>query len=149
MNMPSTEETDTPPLSGRVYGETVFWCILFGMIIACAGFIWQLKGESSVIEPDTLISQLWQGASPSHIWEASCIGKKPEGHWYINRPHTPDGLAMLGIAVCCFSAAVGMWCAFAALVFSRSEKKRPMYLLYCILSAIIALILTLNAAGVF
>ena len=139
----------SPPVSGSVYGETVFWCALAGVLIACTGLIWQVCGGPAVLDADTLITDLWNGKSPSQIWANAQTGSKLTGHWYIRHLSSADGLALFGAAVCCFSAIAGMWAAVITFISARSEKQRPMYLLYLMLAAVIAATLTLNTAGIF
>jgi hypothetical protein len=52
-----------------------------------------------------------------------------------------DVIAMVGVAIICGAAVVGMWGAFVGTVRSRER-------LYAVLALIIAVILTLSAIGV-
>jgi uncharacterized membrane protein len=65
----------------------------------------------------------------------------PHGHWYLGKLGYGDAIAMLGIAVSCFAAVIGMWGATFAM-FRDKEK------LYAAFALIVALLLTLCALGI-
>ena len=142
------QERPKPPISGIIYGEFAFWIAILGMVIGTIGAIWYLAGGAHVMDPKVLLSHMWKGDSAEKIWEVTTGHKIVYGHWYLHKLSFSDGLALLGVGVCCLAAVLGMWGAFVGMLLSSEEKRRRMYTLYLILILIMAVILTLCAAGV-
>jgi hypothetical protein len=134
------EEKPKPPISGIIYGEAAYWIVLAGMVIAIAGSVIYLSG-TGYVGKQCILNEMWEGSDVSTIWE-ECAGKEvPHGHWYINRLSYGDGIAMAGIALGCLAAVVGMWGAFVGMIREKGG-------IYVAFSLIVAIILTLSAAGI-
>lgn len=142
------QERPKPPLSGVIYGEFAFWVAMLGMVIGIIGAIWYLSGGAHVMDAKLVLSHIWKGDSAEKIWEVTTGHEIIHGHWYLHKLSFSDGLALLGVGVCCFSAVLGMWGAFLGMLLSSEEKGRRMYILYLILVLVMAVILTSSAAGV-
>ncbi|AEA46460.1 DUF1634 domain-containing protein [Archaeoglobus veneficus] len=135
------EEAPKPPLAGVVYGEIAYWMVIVGMVIAIAGsFIYLTSG--GYVDSECLLAHLWAGADVHTIWE-ECAGidEVPHGHWYLGMLGYGDAIAMLGIAIACLAAVVGMWGSVAAM-FKEKE------MLFAVFALVVAVILTLAAMGV-
>jgi hypothetical protein len=128
-----------PPFAGVVYGEITYWVVLAGMLISLSGVIMILTTESNYIDSACLLNDLWAGKDPGEIWE-TCTGVHEEGHWYLNKLNTGDGIAMLGIALSCLAAVMGVWLSSFALLRSRE-------MLFFVFSVITAIILTASSTG--
>jgi hypothetical protein len=136
-------ERPKPPIAGVIYGTICYWIVVVGILIAIVGMSMYFV-SGGCLDTDILLDSLWEGKVVEDVWEeASCIGELPEGHWYLNLDLLSHGdvIAMVGIAIICGAAVVGMWGAFVGTVRSRER-------LYAVLALIIAVILTLSAIGV-
>ena len=145
--MEHNEQKIEPPVSGIIYGECAFWFTLAGVIIALVGVGWYLTGGKNTIDPDLFLARLWAGDTPQEIWEKSGTTIL-YGHWYLKHLNRSDALALLGISIVCLGAVAGMWGAFIGMLISKKEKERGMYTLYVTLVVIMAVLLTLSAAGI-
>lgn len=114
------EETKPkPPLAGRIYGETVYWGTIIGSVIAIIGStIAVIMVKSNFIEPSYVFSAIWEGKDIASIWKGA-IGTLPEGHWYLSKLTTSDGLTMFGLALCIFAAIPGLFLASILLLKKR------------------------------
>ncbi|MFW6127825.1 MAG: DUF1634 domain-containing protein [Halobacteriota archaeon] len=146
------EERPKPPMAGVIYGEIAYWIILVGTVIAIIGLAIYLvaPSEEVAVEKGCFLENLWAGCESEGgravgcdadtIWERCSSMDRPHGHWYIGYLGYGDGLAMAGIAIGCMAAVVGMWGASIGMI-RRKE------IVYIILSLLVAIILTLSAAG--
>jgi hypothetical protein len=134
------EEAPEVPVTGIIYGEIAYWVALLGILIAIVGIIIYMV-YNGYVNLTCSLNELWRGASVDAIW-SGCAGviKTPEGHWYLSKLSYGDGIAMLGIAVSCSAAVLGMWGG----LFGMVRSKGGMYIVFAL---IIAIILTLAAAG--
>ncbi|AGK60368.1 hypothetical protein Asulf_00336 [Archaeoglobus sulfaticallidus PM70-1] len=135
-----TTSKPKPPLAGVVYGEIAYWVVLIGTIISLIGVMMILTTDSNYIDSNCLLSGLWGKEKPSEIWE-KCAGGHPEGHWYLSRLSTGDGIAMLGIALSCLAAVIGVWASSFAML-------RDKEILFFIFALVTAIILTASATGI-
>jgi len=136
-------ERPKPPIAGVIYGNICYWIVVVGILVAIVGMSMYFV-SGGCLDTEILLDSLWEGKVVEEVWaEASCIGEVPEGHWYLNLDLLSHGdvIAMVGVAIICGAAVVGMWGAFVGTVRSRER-------LYTILALIIAVILTLSAIGV-
>ena len=106
-----------------------------------AGIITYLV-SGGYLDKGSITRDLWRGDTVMTIWKDSAgVTEIPRGYWYLERLAKGDCLAMLGIAVACVAAVVGMWGAFIGLLHSKGG-------IYIIFALIIAAILTLSASGI-
>jgi len=138
------ESRPKPLLSGILYGECAFWLAISGMIVGMIGMGIYLFGESQFFEADVLLEELLAGKDVRMLWERVADSEVLQGHWYVSHVSYGDGLAMLGIAICCCAGVVGIWAAVLGMLIG---KERPR--LFVLFGLIVAVILTLSAAGVF
>ena len=136
-------EHPKPPIAGVIYGNICFWIVMVGLLVCIVGMsMYFISG--GCFDSEILLDSLWEGKVVEEVWaEASCVGDLPEGHWYLNLDLLSHGdvIAMVGVAILCSAAVVGMWGAFVGTVRSRER-------LYAVLALIIAVILTLSAIGI-
>ena len=136
-------ERPKPPIAGVIYGTICYWIVVVGILVAIVGMSMYFVSDGC-LDTEILLDSLWEGKVVEDVWEeASCIGELPEGHWYLDLDLLSHGdvIAMVGVAIICGAAVVGMWGAFVGTVRSRER-------LYAVLALIIAVILTLSAIGV-
>ena len=136
-----SQEKPKPPLSGIVYGEVAYWMALVGVIISIVGMGMYFTSETNYVNSKCLLSSLWAGKDAHTIWE-ECAKNVPHSHWYLEKLNTGDGVAMLGIALSCLAAVIGVWLSFLTML---KEKER---VLFVAMSFIVAAILTASALGI-
>jgi hypothetical protein len=130
-----------PLLAGVIYGEIVFWLMLSSMVIAIPGLIIYIR-SGGYLDSVNLLNHLWRGSDCLTIWQEvgnvsqpipwySCLGMLAHG----------DMVAVLGLVITGIAAVIGMWGAFLGTLHSKSG-------IFMIFAFIIAVILTLSAAGV-
>jgi hypothetical protein len=152
------DEHPKPPIAGVIYGRIAYSVVMLGILIAIVGMVMYFVSDG-YIEQDCLLDSLWDGEKAEAIWEGNCTAGdhstgdagtegdsaepaiKPNGHFYLSMLSYGDGIAMLGIAICCFAAVAGMWGAFIGTI--RSGER-----IYVLFALIIAVILTLSAIGI-
>jgi len=136
------------PAAGVVYGQITFWLVLLGMVIALVGSVLCLASNGSHNSP-SLFEYLWKGDDINVIWQ-TCIGfdGPPHGHWYLGVLPGADGVAMLGIAISCMAAVLGMWGASAAMLRNRDRVQVLLSKLYFVFALAVAVILSLSALGI-
>lgn len=114
------EETKPkPPLSGRIYGETVYWGTIIGSVIVIIGSTIAVMVKNNVIEPSYVFSAIWEGKDTATIWKGA-IGALPEGHWYLSKLTTGDGLTMLGLGLAIFVVIPGLFLSAIPLLKKRA-----------------------------
>ncbi len=126
-----TDDKPVVPLAGVVYGDTIYWGTILGTIVTLFGQMLSFLTQNNHMSPSYLLSSLWQGKKVEDIWDA--VGGTPEGHWYIERITTGDGLTTFGLAFGVFTvtpAIIG-----AAVVLFRQQHR-----LFAALAVIAALI---------
>ena len=130
-----------PPVAAIIYGEITYWLAIIGVVIAMAGIVIYLA-LGGYLDKASITRDLWRGEIVGTIWKDSAgVAEVPRGYWYLGNLGKGDCLAMLGIAVACIAAAVGMWGAAFGLMRSKGG-------IYIIFALIIAAILTLSASGI-
>ena len=134
-------ERPKPPLSGIAYGEVAYWMTLIGVIISIVGMGMYFTAGTNYINSQCLLSSLWESKDAHTIWE-ECAGGVPHGHWYLHKLDSGDGVAMLGIALSCLAAVIGVWLSFATMIKDREKA------LFIVFSFIVAVILTASALGI-
>lgn len=136
-------EHPKPPVAGVIYGNICYWIVLVGILVAIVGMVMYFASDG-YFDKEILLDGLWGGEVIEGIWaDAAGVEDVPHGHWYLSTSLLSNGdvVAMLGIAICCVAAVVGMWGALVGTVRSRER-------LYAVLALIIAVILTLSAVGI-
>ena len=144
----STNNVAEVPLSGKFYGEIAFWFAITGSLIGIIGIVLYLSGFSSVSDPQLVLDTMLNGASKDQVWKTAAGNNAMSSHWYLMHLKKSDALALLGISIACLGAVAGMWGAFIGMLISKKEKERGMYTLYVTLVLIMAVLLTLSAAGI-
>jgi hypothetical protein len=138
--MMEKEKIPQPPREGIVYGEIAYWVLLVGVFIAVIGLLIYMM-TPGYVDKKILLDNLWQGAKCNTIWEvAGGVSQPPAWYDSLGMLAKGDMLAVLGIAIACLAAMLGMWGATVQLVRSRVK-------LYIIFAFIIAVVLTLSASG--
>ena len=135
------EEHPKPPIAGVIYGRICYWIVIIGIIVSVVGMIMYFASDGYVNE-EKLLDSLWAGDEVEDVWKnAAGVEETPHGHWYFSYLEHGDVIAMLGIAICCVAAVIGMWGALIGAI--RSGER-----VYTVFAAIVAAILTLSAIGV-
>lgn len=137
------EERPRPPLAGIVYGDFAYWIALAGMVIGIIGIILYLGEMNQFVDAKLFLSQLWSAKTAPEIWKMA-TGKLIHGHWYLHKLSYSDGLAMLGVGICCLSAVFGMWASCITMLTGKGKIGT----LFFILAAVVTVILTLSALGI-
>ena len=132
-----------PLLSGIVYGHVVFWLVIVGALLGLTGMAGYLFEGSQFFDADVLLKELLAGRDVRTIWARAADSEVLRGRWYLSCLACGDGLAMLGISICCWAGVVGIW---AALLGMLVGKERPR--MFALFGLIVALILSLSATGV-
>lgn len=136
------QKTPTPPpREGIVYGEIAHWFLFVGMAISVVGLVVYIAAPGYV-QKIPLLQGLWQGCDCQMLWsQAAGVTGTINGRWYLDVLPQPDAIAMVGIAISCLAAVIGMWGA----VFQMVRSKGRLYLAFAL---VIAVVLTLSATGV-
>lgn len=99
-------QTDTTrpqaPLAGIIFGETIYWMTILSGVIALLGITLAMLGRPSLMQPHATLDAILAGHSVTEIWQ-QLVGGMPDGHWYLSRLTTADGLMGLGLALGVFS----------------------------------------------
>ncbi len=136
-----TQEAPKPPLAGVIYGRICYWIVMLGILVAVVGMIIYFASDGHM-DKAQFLDLLWDGEEAEVIWETASIdGEVPEGHWFLSALSHGDVIAMLGIAICCLAAVIGMWGALVGTV--RSGER-----MYALFALIVSCILTASAMGV-
>ena len=100
-------ERPSVPKAAVLYGDIVYWGTILGSFVAILGSILAFVTELNYMEPELVLSALWEGRSVDEIWEET-VGERPDGHWYMEHLGRGDGLTMAGIALGVFVVVPGM-----------------------------------------
>lgn len=124
------------PFAGIIYGEIIYWGTIAGSIIAIIGStIAAIFNKNNVIEPSYLFSAIWEGKSPTAIWEGA-IGAAPKGHWYLSNLFAGDGITMFGLALGVFTVIPGLFLSGIVLL----KKKDYVFGGMAIIAGVISLV---------
>ena len=127
------------PLAGIVYGDIIYWITIVATMVVILGSIVTFTTLNNYIDPNYLLSSIWDGKSVEEIWKGA-VGAQPDNHWYLSQILTGNGIAAGGIALGVFSvipATLG-----AAVVLFREKQ-----MLYGGLAVIAAIITALSLEG--
>lgn len=138
----NTQEYPKPRLSGIVYGEFAYWLTLAGMVVAIIGMVMYMFKMNQFFDAQKLMAALWEGKDTHSIWKLASGSEVQYGHWYLKNLATSDGLAMLGIGICCVAGVFGIWGSVVAMIV---KKEKPY--IFLVFALIIAIILLCSAAG--
>ncbi len=100
-------ERPTVPRAAVAYGDVVYWGTILGSFITILGSVLAFVTELNFMEPELVLSAIWEGRSVDEIWQDT-VGERPDGHWYLEHLHRGDGLTMAGIALGVFVVVPGM-----------------------------------------
>jgi len=140
--------TPRVPVAGIVYSQITYWLVLLGMIITLVGTILCMASDGSPSN-SYLVDLLWKGYDSQTIWEKyASLDEYRHGHWYLRLLPEADGIAMLGIAICCVAAVLGMWGASIAMLRSRERIQVSLNRLYFVFALVATVVLTLSALGI-
>ncbi len=100
-------ERPTVAKAAVLYGDIVYWGTILGSFVTVLGSILAFVTELNYLEPELVLSAIWEGRSVDEVWEEAG-GERPEGHWYVEHLTRGDGLTMTGIALGVFVVVPGM-----------------------------------------
>ena len=120
------------PLAGVIYGDIIYWGTILATIVVIIGSIITFTTHNNYIDPNYLLSAIWQGKNVEEIW-VGAVGAQPNGHWYLPVLTTGNGMTAGGIALGVFSVIPGI---IGAAVLLFKEKQR-LFGSLAVLSAII------------
>ncbi|MGD8559854.1 MAG: hypothetical protein PVG89_14635 [Gammaproteobacteria bacterium] len=123
------------PVAGIVYGDIIYWLTIAATCVVLVGSIVTFTTLNNHINPNDLLSAIWQGKDVEHIW-LSFVGEQPDGHWYLEHIHTGNGLTASGIALGVFSVIPGI--LGAAFVLFR--EKEYLFGALAVIAAIITIV---------
>ncbi|MFO8033008.1 MAG: hypothetical protein R6U22_10730 [Desulfohalobiaceae bacterium] len=98
-NSQNTEARPEIPLSGKVYGKTIYWGTIFSAVFTLIGQLVVFMTKESSLAPSVLLSRIWEGDTVSQIWAGTGVDRPANEHWYLSHLNTGEGLTMLGIAL--------------------------------------------------
>jgi hypothetical protein len=127
-----------------VYGTVVYWlCIVAALICTIGPVLAIVFPSSNFLNPHYLFYSIWQGSSPSEIWEEISQGF-PGAHFWVGRLGHPDALTQLGLVIGCYCAALALLAA--ALAFLR---EKPLRIGWTVIALAIVIQVTLSMLGVY
>jgi hypothetical protein len=129
----------TPPLSGRVYGEIVYWGTVIGTLIAIIGTIVSFVSKDSYLPTSKVLTGIWQQKSVEEIW-LSAAGELPNGHWYLNHLSQGSGLTEFGLAF-------GVFCVIPAMIAGSYFLFKENKVVFGVLAILAAIITTVSMLG--
>jgi hypothetical protein len=132
-----SEEKPKPPIAGLIYGEIVYWGVLAGSLIVIVGSVLAFLGDNFV-PVSYWISSIWKGESVYQTWQGA-IGALPNGHWYLSRLTTGDGLSAFGISLGVFSVVPALFLSGAALFKEKEWLYGSLAMIGCIVVVIAVL----------
>ena len=123
--------------SGVVYGDIIYWGAIVGAVLTILGSIVTFTTTHNYIDPNYLLSAILEGRSVAEIWAgAEGVGSLPNGHWYLERLTTGNGLTMAGMALGVFSVIPGLLGASYILI---AKEKMPLYGSLALIAALITI----------
>ena len=122
------------PLAGVIYGDIIYWLTIVATVVVICGSVLTFITTSNYIDPNYLLSAIWEGKSVEEIWTgAISAGQVPDGHWYLNHLTTGNGITTGGIALGVFSVLPGILGA-AYILYKQRER---LFAFLAMLSAIV------------
>ena len=120
------------------YGAVAHYVTFVSCLIALAApvFIMMFPGHN-LSNPNLIFGAIFDGKRPAEIWAAAGVPFESSGFWklFLENLFTPDGFAILGIALGCSSTLWGLVPA----VWQLAKKKE--YLYVCISFFVMGLII--------
>ena len=136
------------PLEGRIYGEVSGWLTIIGILVAIAGVIIGISGNS-IFDYQSTVKDLLSGLNEEKVWEKDTyMHTELHGYWFLTILHTGDGIAMFGIATVVYGGIAGMICLFASMFRSREILfyKKGLYTILAIVMLSVMLLLAWEAS---
>ncbi len=127
------------PFAGLVYGQIIYWGVMFGSLIVFVGSMLAFMTRDNYVPVSYWLSSVWKGDSPSRIWQG-ITGSLPMGHWYFSHLTTGDGLSAFGISLAVFSVVPALFLS-SAVLFKEGDR------LYGALSLICGIIVLTGVLG--
>ena len=120
---PLTNPQTSLPTSIRVYANFVYWIMLVVSVAALFIPVFVLADPANnLLNPNTIFSAIFNGASPSEIWGTSDFGAFPGMNGFFQNLAKADSWAMLIVNIGCAAGLVAV--IPAAIIQFLKEKER-------------------------
>ena len=87
------------PISGVIYGQTIYWLTIMSSLIVLLGTIVSFLEKNSPLPASYLLQSVIDGNSKTNIWAKSSVGEPPTIFFFLNNPSHGESITMIGIAV--------------------------------------------------
>ena len=96
------------PISGVIYGQTIYWLTIISSLIVLLGTIVSFLEKNSPLPASYLLQSVIDGKSKTDIWANSVIGESPNIFFFLNNLSHGESITMVGLAV---GVMVRVWSA--------------------------------------
>ena len=87
------------PISGVIYGQTIYWLTIISSLIVLLGTIVSFLEKNSPLPASYLLQSVIDGRSKTDIWANSVVGKPPDIFFFLNNLSHGESITMVGIAI--------------------------------------------------
>lgn len=109
------------PRSHLIYADIMHWVTIAVAIASLLIPVFLIAmPQKSILNPNLIFTEIFNGASPEEIWSMSATGGFPGAHLYFSYPSIIDSYAMLVINVGC---AVGAFALIPTVIYQIVKEK--------------------------
>ena len=108
------------PISGVIYGQTIYWLTLMSSFLVLLGTIVSFVEKDSPIPSKQLLQSVIDGKDVDQIWQEMGLNPAPDILFFLANPSAGESITMIGIAVGVSSVVPATF--FFGLLFEQIQK---------------------------
>ena len=121
------------PISGVIYGQTIYWLTLLSSFLVLFGTIVSFVEKDSPVPTSQLLQSVIDGKNVDQIWQGIGLSHSPDMLFFLATPSIGESLTMIGIAIGVSSVVPATF--FSAYFLKKSRN--PVFAFLAILAGLL------------
>lgn len=129
------------PISGVIYGQTIYWLTLLSSCLVLLGTIISFLEKDSPIPANQLLQSIIDGKSVDQIWHGIGLSDAPDMFFFLANPSFGESITMIGIGI-------GVSSVVPATFFSAYFLKKSRNPVFAVLAVMAGLLTCFAVSGI-
>ncbi|MEK9855850.1 MAG: hypothetical protein VW495_13685 [Rhodobiaceae bacterium] len=129
------------PISGVIYGQTIYWLTLLSSCLVLLGTIISFLEKDSPIPANQLLQSIIDGKSVDQIWHGIGLSDAPDMFFFLANPSFGESITMIGIGI-------GVSSVIPATFFSAYFLKKSRNPVFAVLAVMAGLLTCFAVSGI-
>lgn len=129
------------PISGVIYGQTIYWLTLLSSCLVLLGTIISFLEKDSPIPANQLLQSVIDGKSVDQIWHGIGLSAAPDMFFFLANPSFGESITMIGIGI-------GVSSVVPATFFSAYFLKKSRNPVFAVLAVMAGLLTCFAVSGI-